>query len=258
MKSFNTKIIALSNQKGGVGKTTSAVNIASFLAITETPVLIIDMDPQANASTALGIQKNEVSESIYEVVINNINIKKCIQKTEIDYLDIVPSSSQLAGAEIELVSMFTRESVLKESLREVMGKYKYIIIDCPPSLGLLTINVLTASHSIIIPIQCEYYALEGLSQLLNTIRKIQNNLNTKLEIEGILVTMYDSRLNLSRQVLQEVKEYFGEKVYKTLINRNVRLGEAPSYGKPIVLYDAASTGSQNYMNLVSEILNKNG
>ncbi|MDC1051057.1 AAA family ATPase [Candidatus Marinimicrobia bacterium] len=258
MKSFNTKIIALSNQKGGVGKTTSAVNIASFLAITETPVLIIDMDPQANASTALGIQKNEVSQSIYEVIINNINIKKCIQKTEIDYLDIVPSSSQLAGAEIELVSMFTRESVLKESLREVMGKYKYIIIDCPPSLGLLTINVLTASHSIIIPVQCEYYALEGLSQLLNTIRKIQNNLNTKLEIEGILVTMYDSRLNLSQQVLQEVKEYFGEKVYKTLINRNVRLGEAPSYGKPIVLYDAASTGSQNYMNLVSEILNKNG
>jgi chromosome partitioning protein len=258
MKSFNTKIIALSNQKGGVGKTTSAVNIASFLAITETPVLIIDMDPQANASTALGIQKNEVSQSIYEVIINNINIKKCIQKTEIDYLDIVPSSSQLAGAEIELVSMFTRESVLKESLREVMGKYKYIIIDCPPSLGLLTINVLTASHSIIIPVQCEYYALEGLSQLLNTIRKIQNNLNTKLEIEGILVTMYDSRLNLSQQVLQEVKEYFGEKVYKTLINRNVRLGEAPSYGKPIVLYDAASTGSQNYMNLVSEILNQNG
>jgi chromosome partitioning protein len=258
MKSFNTKIIALSNQKGGVGKTTSAVNIASFLAITETPVLLIDMDPQANASTALGMQKNEISQSIYEVIINNITIKSCIQKTEIEYLDIVPSSSKLAGAEIELVSMFTRESVLKESIKEVMGKYKYIIIDCPPSLGLLTINVLTASHSIIIPIQCEYYALEGLSQLLNTIRLIQNNLNAKLEIEGILITMYDSRLNLSQQVLQEVKEYFGEKVYKTLINRNVRLGEAPSYGKPIVLYDAASTGSQNYMNLVSEILHQNG
>jgi chromosome partitioning protein len=258
MKSFNTKIIALSNQKGGVGKTTSAVNIASFLAITETPVLLIDMDPQANASTALGMQKNKISQSIYEVIINNITIKSCIQKTEIEYLDIVPSSSKLAGAEIELVSMFTRESVLKESIKEVMGKYKYIIIDCPPSLGLLTVNVLTASHSIIIPIQCEYYALEGLSQLLNTIRLIQNNLNAKLEIEGILITMYDSRLNLSQQVLQEVKEYFGEKVYKTLINRNVRLGEAPSYGKPIVLYDAASTGSQNYMNLVSEILNQNG
>lgn len=258
MKSFNTKIIALSNQKGGVGKTTSAVNIASFLAITETPVLLIDMDPQANASTALGMQKNEISQSIYEVIINNMTIKSCIQKTEIEYLDIVPSSSKLAGAEIELVSMFTRESVLKESIKEVMGKYKYIIIDCPPSLGLLTVNVLTASHSIIIPIQCEYYALEGLSQLLNTIRLIQNNLNAKLEIEGILITMYDSRLNLSQQVLQEVKEYFGEKVYKTLINRNVRLGEAPSYGKPIVLYDAASTGSQNYMNLVSEILHQNG
>jgi chromosome partitioning protein len=258
MKSFNTKIIALSNQKGGVGKTTSAVNIASFLAITETPVLLIDMDPQANASTALGMQKNKISQSIYEVIINNITIKSCIQKTEIEYLDIVPSSSKLAGAEIELVSMFTRESVLKESIKEVMGKYKYIIIDCPPSLGLLTVNVLTASHSIIIPIQCEYYALEGLSQLLNTIRLIQNNLNAKLEIEGILITMYDSRLNLSQQVLQEVKEYFGEKVYKTLINRNVRLGEAPSYGKPIVLYDAASTGSQNYMNLVSEILHQNG
>jgi chromosome partitioning protein len=258
MKSFNTKIIALSNQKGGVGKTTSAVNIASFLAITETPVLLIDMDPQANASIALGMQRNDISQSIYEVIINNITIKSCIQKTEIDYLDIVPSSSKLAGAEIELVSMFTRESVLKESIKEVMGKYKYIIIDCPPSLGLLTVNVLTASHSIIIPIQCEYYALEGLSQLLNTIRLIQNNLNAKLEIEGILITMYDSRLNLSQQVLREVKEYFGEKVYKTLINRNVRLGEAPSYGKPIVLYDAASTGSQNYMNLVSEILHKNG
>ena len=258
MKSFNTKIIALSNQKGGVGKTTSAVNIASFLAITETPVLLIDMDPQANASTALGMQKNKISQSIYEVIINNITIKSCIQKTEIEYLDIVPSSSKLAGAEIELVSMFTRESVLKESIKEVMGQYKYIIIDCPPSLGLLTVNVLTASHSIIIPIQCEYYALEGLSQLLNTIRLIQNNLNAKLEIEGILITMYDSRLNLSQQVLQEVKEYFGEKVYKTLINRNVRLGEAPSYGKPIVLYDAASTGSQNYMNLVSEILHQNG
>ena len=165
MKSFNTKIIALSNQKGGVGKTTSAVNIASFLAITETPVLLIDMDPQANASTALGMQKNEISQSIYEVIINNITIKSCIQKAEIEYLDIVPSSSKLAGAEIELVSMFTRESVLKESIKEVMGKYKYIIIDCPPSLGLLTVNVLTASHSIIIPIQCEYYALEGLSTL---------------------------------------------------------------------------------------------
>ena len=257
MKSFNTKIIALSNQKGGVGKTTSAVNIASFLAITETPVLIIDMDPQANASTALGISNN-MQNSIYDVIINNKNIKECIQKTEINYLDVVPSNSKLAGAEIELVSMFTRESILKECLKEVNGKYKYIIIDSPPSLGLLTINVLTASNSIIIPIQCEYYALEGLSQLLNTIRLVQKNLNSNLNIEGILITMYDSRLNLSQQVLKEVKEYFGDKVYQTLINRNVRLGEAPSHGKPIVLYDASSTGSQNYMNLVSEILDNNG
>ena len=258
MKSFNTKIIALSNQKGGVGKTTSAVNIASFLAITETPVLIIDMDPQANASTALGIKQNSTLQSIYEVIINNSNLKSCIQSTEIEYLDIVPSSSKLAGAEVELVSMFTRESVLKESIKEVIGKYKYIIIDSPPSLGLLTINVLTAANSIIIPIQCEYYALEGLSQLLNTIRLVQKNLNVHLEIEGILITMYDSRLNLSQQVLKEVQNYFGDKVYQTLINRNVRLGEAPSHGKPIILYDAASTGSQNYMNLVSEILNTNG
>jgi len=257
MKSFNTKIIALSNQKGGVGKTTSAVNIASFLAITETPILLIDMDPQANASTALGISNCD-QYSIYDAIINNKNIKDCIQKTEIDYLNIVPSNAKLAGAEIELVSMFTRESILKECLQEVQGQYKYIIIDSPPSLGLLTINVLTASNSIIIPIQCEYYALEGLSQLLNTIRLVQKNLNSNLDIEGILVTMYDSRLNLSQQVLKEVQDYFGDKVYQTLINRNVRLGEAPSHGKPIVLYDASSTGSQNYMNLVSEILDKNG
>ena len=211
MKSFNTKIIALSNQKGGVGKTTSAVNIASFLAITETPVLIVDMDPQANASTALGIQQDSSLKSIYEIIINNLNIKNCIKSTEIEYLDIVPSSSKLAGAEVELVSMCTRESVLKESLKEIIGKYKYIIIDAPPSLGLLTINVLTAANSVIIPIQCEYYALEGLSQLLNTIRLVQKNLNVNLEIEGVLITMYDSRLNLSQQVVKEVQNYFGNK-----------------------------------------------
>ncbi len=257
MKSFNTKIIAVSNQKGGVGKTTSAINIASFLAITETPVLLIDMDPQANASSGLGIDINK-NKSIYDILINNISLKKCISKTEIDFLDIVPSNSKLAGAEIELVSMFTRESVLKEAISQVLGKYKYIIIDTPPSLGLLTINVLTASNSIIIPIQCEYYALEGLSQLLNTIRLIQKNLNPDLKIEGILITMFDTRLNLSQQIVNEVKEYFDDKVYNTMINRNVKLGEAPSHGKPIILYDPSSTGSQNYMNLVSEILNQNG
>ena len=258
MKSFNTKIIAISNQKGGVGKTTSAVNIASFLAITETPTLIIDMDPQANATSGLGVDtSSSTSLSIYDVLINNKNLTQCIAKTEIDFLDIVPSNSKLAGAEIELVSMFTREAVLKEALLSVKGKYKYIIIDSPPSLGLLTINVLTASTSVIIPIQCEYYALEGLSQLLNTIRLIQKNLNKHLNIEGILITMYDSRLNLSKQVISEVQEYFGDKVYQTYINRNVRLGEAPSHGKPIILYDPSSTGSNNYMNLVTEILNQN-
>jgi len=257
MKSFNTKIIAISNQKGGVGKTTSAINIASFLAITETPTLLIDMDPQANASSGLGIDINN-HKSIYDIMINNVNIKKCILQTNIDYLDIIPSHTKLSGAEIELVSMFTRESILKDALQSVLGKYKYIIIDTPPSLGLLTINVLTASKSLIIPIQCEYYALEGLSQLLNTIRLIQKNLNPELNIEGILITMFDSRLNMSRQVVSEVKEYFGDKVYKTIINRNVKLGESPSHGKPIILYDPSSTGSQNYMNLVTEILNHHG
>ena len=257
MKSFNTKIIAISNQKGGVGKTTSAINIASFLAVTETPTLLIDMDPQANASTGLGVNINN-SKTIYDVMINNINIKKCITKTDIDFLDIVPSHTKLSGAEIELVGMFTRESILKDALSNVMGKYKYIIIDTPPSLGLLTVNVLTASKSLIIPIQCEYYALEGLSQLLNTIRLIQKNLNPNLNIEGILITMFDSRLNMSHQVVNEVKEYFGEKVYTTIINRNVKLGEAPSHGQPILIYDPTSRGSQNYMNLVTEILNQNG
>ncbi len=255
MKSFKTKTISVLNQKGGVGKTTSAVNIASFLAITETPVLIIDMDPQGNASTGLGVGNQKLT--IYDLLINNKNINSAIKKTEIDFLEIIPSNSQLAGAEIELVSMFTRETILKQIIQNVVGKYKYIIIDCPPSLGLLTINALTASDSIIIPIQCEYYALDGLSQLLNTIRLVQKNLNSNLTIEGILITMFDSRLNLSQQVLKEVKDYFGDKVYKTLINRNVKLGEAPSHGKPIILYDASSTGSQNYMNLVSEILQYN-
>jgi len=258
MKAFNTKIIALSNQKGGVGKTTSAVNIATFLAITETPTLLIDMDPQANASTGLGVEFNDKTNTIYDVLINKTRISNTIKNTEIKYLDIIPSCAKLAGAEIELVSMFTRESILKESIKDIYGKYKYIIIDSPPSLGLLTVNVFTAANSLIIPIQCEYYALEGLSQLLNTVRLIQNNLNPNLEIEGVLITMFDSRLNLSNQIVTEVNDYFGNKVYKTYIKRNVKLGESPSFGKPIILYDASSTGSQNYMNLVSEILNQNG
>ena len=257
MKAFNTKIIALSNQKGGVGKTTSSVNIAAFLAITETPTLLIDMDPQANATSGLGIEIGSYKKSIYDIIIGKAKVLDVLHKTDLEYLDIVPSSAQLVGAEIELVSLFSREKMLKEALEEVEGKYKYIIIDSPPSLGLLTINVLTASDSIIIPIQCEYYALEGLSQLLNTIRLVQKHLNKSLEIEGILITMYDHRLNLSRQVVQELQEYFDDKVYKTYIKRNVRLGEAPSHGKPILLYDATSTGAQNYMDFVSEMLSQN-
>ena len=257
MKLFDTKVIAISNQKGGVGKTTSAVNIAAYLAVTETPTLLIDMDPQANATSGVGIEIGSYQKSIYDIIIGKAKLSEVVQKTELDFLKIVPSSAQLVGAEIELVSLFSRERMLKDALDEVDGHYKYIIIDSPPSLGLLTINVLTAAHSIIMPIQCEYYALEGLSQLLNTIRLVQKHLNKDLEIEGILITMYDHRLNLSKQVVQELQEYFGEKVYNTYIKRNVRLGEAPSHGKPILLYDATSTGAQNYMNLVSEILKQN-
>jgi len=257
MKLFDTKIISISNQKGGVGKTTSSVNIASYLAASEIPTLIIDMDPQANSTSGLGLEIQNDSKSIYDVIIKEISPESAIQKTNLEYLDIIPSSSQLVGAEIELVSEISREYMLKEALEKIKGKYKYIIIDSPPSLGLLTLNVLTASDSIIIPIQCEYYALEGLSQLLNTIRLVQKRLNEKLEIEGILVTMYDSRLNLSKQVVKELEDYFGDKVYKTYIHRNVRLGEAPSHGKPILLYDASCVGAQDYMNLVSEMLIKN-
>ena len=257
MKLFDTKIISISNQKGGVGKTTSSVNISSYLAASEIPTLIIDMDPQANSSSGLGVEIHNNSKSIYDVIIKESSPEAVIQKTRLDYLDIIPSSSQLVGAEIELVSEISREYLLKEALDKIKGKYKYIIIDSPPSLGLLTLNVLTASDSIIIPIQCEYYALEGLSQLLNTIRLVQKRLNKKLEIEGILVTMYDSRLNLSKQVVKELEDYFGDKVYKTYIHRNVRLGEAPSHGKPILLYDASCVGAQDYMNLVSEMLIKN-
>tara|TARA_B100000131_G_scaffold322875_1_gene378515 strand:+ start:2506 stop:3282 length:777 start_codon:yes stop_codon:yes gene_type:complete len=257
MKRFNSKIISISNQKGGVGKTTSAVNIASYLAATETPTLLVDMDPQANSTSGVGVEAGSYKKSVYDIIVKKSKIKQVIQKTKLDFLDIIPSSSQLVGAEIELVSEMSREYMLKDSLDLVRDKYEYIIIDSPPSLGLLTLNVLTASDSIIIPIQCEYYALEGLSQLLNTIRLVQKRLNKELKIEGILVTMYDSRLNLSKQVVSELEEYFEDKVYDTYIHRNVRLGEAPSHGKPILLYDASCIGAQNYMNLVSEILKNN-
>ena len=253
-----TKIIALTNQKGGVGKTTSAVNIAASLAVSEIRTLLIDMDPQANTTTGIAeIIEKRAENTIYDTLVDEIPIKDTITKTTFNYLDAILSTKDLVGAEIELVSVIARELELKKALAKVKRKYDYIIIDCPPSLGLLTLNSLTAANALIIPIQAEYYALEGLGQLLNTIRLVQQHLNKNLKIAGVLITMFDGRLNLSKQVLGEVKGYFGDKLYNTVIHRNVRLGEAPSFGKLALLYDANSVGSQDYMTLVEEII-KNG
>ena len=250
------RIIALTNQKGGVGKTTSAVNIAVSLAVSEEKTLLIDLDPQANATTGVsGLMNEEAGKTIYDVLIRGTAIKDAIIHSHFDHLDIIAADSDLVGAEVELVSLMSREYQLQKSLESLKRKYKFILIDCPPSLGLLTVNALSTADSIIIPIQAEFYALEGLGQLLNTIRLVQRNLNKKLKIEGVLLTMFDSRLNLSKQVAEEIKSYFGDKLFKTIIHRNVRLGEAPSFGKPALLYDANSVGARDYMDLVEELLN---
>ena len=253
---FMAKVLAFANQKGGVGKTTSAVNVALSLAVSEVKTLLIDLDPQANATTGLSDLFDEIKGDIYDVLIKQVSIKSTITKTEFPTLDILGTTNDLVGAEIELVSIMAREFQLQSELKKIKRSYDIIIIDCPPSLGLLTINAFTSADALIIPIQCEYYALEGLGQLLNTIRLVQNHLNKKLEIAGVIMTMYDSRLNLSKQVVEEIKGFFKDKLFKTLIHRNVRLSEAPSFGKPALLYDANSTGARNYMNLTEEILQR--
>jgi chromosome partitioning protein len=251
------KIILLANQKGGVGKTTTTINLAASLAVLEKKVLVIDADPQANSTSGFGFDVRNVQSSIYECIVDEVDAEKVILKTEIANLDLIPSHIDLVGAEIEMLNLPNREKVLKNALAQVKEKYDFIFIDCSPSLGLITVNALTASDSIIIPVQCEYFALEGLGKLLNTIKIIQNRLNKDLEIEGFLLTMFDGRLNLSNQVYEEVKRHFQEMVFDTVIQRNVKLSEAPSYGKPAILYDASSKGAINHMNLAREILQRN-
>ena len=251
------KVISIANQKGGVGKTTTSVNLGACLAYIGKKILLVDIDPQGNATSGVGIDKADVDQCIYDVLVDDLEASKVIRPTLVENLYSIPATIQLAGAEIELVPTISREVRLKRALEKVKDEFDYIIIDCPPSLGLLTLNALTASDSVLIPVQCEYYALEGLSQLLNTVRLVQKHLNKDLNVEGVLLTMLDARTNLGIQVIEEVKRYFQDKVYKTIIPRNVRLSEAPSHGEPIIIYDPKSRGAEVYLDLAKEVV-RNG
>lgn len=252
------KIISIVNQKGGVGKTTTAINLAASLAVLEFKTLLVDGDPQANATSGIGLDPKDIRTGLYEVMINEVPVKDAIIDTEFKFMDLLPSSIDLVGAEIELINLPNRERVLKYAIEKLKDDYDFIIIDCSPSLGLITTNALTASDSVIIPVQCEYFALEGLGKLLNTVKIVQSGLNPDLQIEGLLLTMYDMRLRLSNQVVDEVKMHFQQLVFDTIIQRNTKLSEAPSFGKPVITHDAESRGAINYLNLAKELLQKNG
>jgi len=250
------KIVTIANQKGGVGKTTTAINLAAGVAAAEFPTLLIDSDPQANSTSGLGFESREDRTNVYDALIGDIDPHEIVLKTEMPFLSLLPSSINLVGAELELVDVERREHMMAGVVAKLLREYEYIFIDCPPSLGLLTLNGLVAADSVLVPVQCEYFALEGLGALLNTIEMVKSELNPRLEIEGVLMTMFDSRLRLSNQIIDEVKKHFGEKVFKTFITRNVRLSEAPSFGKPVLLYEAVSSGARNYMQLAREFLDR--